>query len=188
MYILARSGDKTSYAPLYIHSFRLLQPHFLADGEKYNKSGLNMAMLKSTSQKLRYCRYKNSMLQSEVAKLIGIDRTTYSYMEEVEHRYYPIDVLRRIADLFGVDIVDLLDDYNLFLYRGQGSQIRSIRQSACLTQKRFAEHLGVQAGTVKRWESDKMRMTRAYWERLNSFKHSDSGRLSSSSCVINNLL
>ncbi len=177
---MAHSGEKASFAPLYIHSFQLLQPHLLADGEKYNKPGLNLKAYKSTSEKLRLCRYQKSMLQSEVAQYIGIDRTTYSSMEEVERKYYPIDILRRIASLFEVDIVDLVDEYNLFLYQGQGLQIKFIRKSARLTQKLFAEHIGVQVNTVERWESDKMRMTRVYWERLITLRNMSTCENSSS--------
>lgn len=108
------------------------------------------------------------MLQSEVAEHIGIDRTTYIVMEEVERKYYPIDIIRRMANLFEVDIEELVDEYNLFLYHGQGPQIKSIRKPARLTQRLFAEHFGARVNTVKRWESGKMRITRACWERLNS--------------------
>ena len=36
--------------------------------------------------------------------------------------------MEKLAELFEVPLEDLLDDYNLFLLRGQGAQIKAIRQ------------------------------------------------------------
>ena len=83
-----------------------------------------------------------------------------------EHDYYPIDKLSRIAELLEVDITDLLDEYNRFLYDGQGWQIRKIRKSMGLTQYQFGKLYGVSAGAVKRWESGKVRVTKGTWERI----------------------
>ena len=40
-YIMVRTtGEKALYAPLYIHSFYLIQPHFLAEADRVNESSL----------------------------------------------------------------------------------------------------------------------------------------------------
>ena len=36
--------------------------------------------------------------------------------------------MEKLAELFEVPLENLLDDYNLFLLRGQGEQIKAIRQ------------------------------------------------------------
>lgn len=77
-----------------------------------------------------------------------------------------MDKLLVAAELFGVDIAELLDDYNLFLYRGQGRRIRGLRKAAGLTQRKLAALLGVSVTTVKCWESGEKRMRRGTFLRL----------------------
>ena len=162
-----RNGQ-TIYAPLYIHHFLFLRPKKLTDAEKFNIQYPNPAMLTTTADKLRYYRYKKSLLQRQVAEYAGINESTYIHYENPEHDYYPVDTLSRIAELLEVDITDLLDEYNRFLYDGQGWQIRKIRKSMGLTQYQFGKLYGVSAGAVKRWESGKVRVTKGTWERIKS--------------------
>lgn len=106
------------------------------------------------------------LLQREVAEYAGIDRTTYIHYESKEINSYPADKLEKLAELFGINIDDLLDDYNRFIYDGQGWQIRKLRKSMGLTQYQFGKLYGVSAGAVKRWESEKVRVTKGTWERI----------------------
>lgn len=154
------------YAPLYRHSFQLLQPHFLMDAEKFNITYTDPSMLTTTADKLRYFRYKKALLQRNVADYAGIERTTYSAYEENTRDYYPLDVLVRIAELLGVEIIYLLDDYNAFLYRGQAEQIKGLRKQLELTQAAFAVRFNVNTAMVKRWEQEKTRMTKKMWAKI----------------------
>lgn len=167
IYLLSRQQNEcTIYIPLVIHSFLFLRPKKLTDAEKFNIKYPNPTMLTTTADKLRYYRYKKSLLQREVAKYAGINESTYIHYENPEHDFYPIDKLSRIAKLLEVDIIDFLDDYNRFLYNGQGWQIRKIRKGMGLTQYQFGKLYGVTAGAVKRWENDKTRVTKTTWKRI----------------------
>ena len=86
----------------------------------------------------------------------------------IAHTPEPEKVVAAAAKLCYSDahITDLLDEYNRFLYDGQGWQIRKIRKSMGLTQYQFGKLYGVSAGAVKRWESGKVRVTKGTWERL----------------------
>ena len=95
-----------------------------------------------------------------------LDRTTYSRYEENILDAYPLDKLKKAAELFQIDVTSLLDEYNLFLYKGQGEQIKRLRQSLKLTQSEFAGQLNVSLKTVQRWEQDKVRIQRGTFERL----------------------
>lgn len=111
---------------------------------------------------------QKSLLQREVAEYAGINESTYIHYENPEHDYYPIDKLSRIAELLEVDVTDLLDEYNRFLYDGQGWQIRKIRKSMGLTQYQFGKLYSVSAGAVKRWESGKVRVSKGTWEKIGN--------------------
>ena len=73
--------------------------------------------------------------------------------------------MKRIAELYGIDVTDLLDDFNTFLYNGQGKQIRQRRKAMNLTQSEYAKHLGVPIGTLKKWEQDRVHIYKSAWEK-----------------------
>jgi len=102
------------YAPLFIHSFNLFTPHKLVDAEKFNITYSDPSQLISTADKLRYYRYKKALLQRDIADYAGIDRSTYNSYEHDGRDYYPLQTMQKIAEILEVDIMDLLDDYNMF--------------------------------------------------------------------------
>ena len=167
MNIMVRHTDMgISYAPLYVHSFPLVQPHFLVDAEKFNLTYSDLSEIGNTADKLRWCRYRKGLLQRDVAAYAGLDRGTYGSYEEAVRDLYPLDKMEKIAELLEVPVADLLDEYNLFLYHGQGWQIKVLRDSKGFTQKEYAVFLDVPLGTLKNWETDKVQMFKSTWERL----------------------
>ena len=116
-------------------------------------------LLHTTADKLKWYRLDNGYLQAEIAEIIGIYRSTYIHYEEPSRKFYELDKLQLLADLYRVDIECLLDDYMLFLYRGQSKQLKALRKELGLTQKQFADMVGVPIGSLKHWEHDRCVMT-----------------------------
>lgn len=85
-------------------------------------------------------------------------------------RECPLELLKKAAKIFDVEVTDLLDDYNLFLFRGQGAQVRAIRKEMGLTQREFAKRMGVCVGTIKEWESEQTRVLRNVFEKLRQIE------------------
>lgn len=112
-------------------------------------------LLNTTADKLRWYRLKNGYLQSEIADIIGVYRSTYIHYEETTRKFYELDKLQLLADLYKVDIECLLDDYMLFLYKGQGKQLKTYRKKLGYTQQQFADMLDVPLGNLKHWEQDR---------------------------------
>lgn len=152
--------------PMYIHTIRLLKPRNNKEGEKFNLLYTNPAEIDNVSDKLKYYRYQKSLHQKDVAKYIGIDRGTYSGYEENVRDFYPPEMMDKISALFEVDVYKLLDDYNRFLYDGQGQQMKAIRKQLHITQKQLAVMMNVDITKVKRWEQNKVRMFKGTWEKL----------------------
>ena len=94
-------------------------------------------LLNTTADKLRWYRLQSGYLQAEIAEIIGIYRSTYIYYENPNRKLYDLDKLQLLADLYKVDIECLLNDYMLFLYRGQGKQLKAMRKVLGLTQRRL---------------------------------------------------
>ena len=169
-YVLYQNEQgKTIYAPLYVFSFCFSRPLKLTDAQRFLRKYPNPNKIKTIADKLRYYRYKKSLLQRDVADKAGIDRSTYISYETDGRDYYPVDKLKAIAMLYDVNVTSLLDDYNRFLYDGQGQQIRAIRKSMGLTQHQFGKLMGVSSTAVKRWEGDKVVIFKNTWEKVLNF-------------------
>ena len=122
--------------------------------------------LSNTADRIRYYRCTKGFLQSEVAEYAGINTSTYLSYESGERDYYPIEKMQRIADFLQVDINELLDDYNRFLYEGQGRQIKKLRKTLGLTQDQLGKQMGVSTGAIKRWENDQVKIFKSTWEKF----------------------
>ena len=101
-----------------------------------------------------------------MAEYVGMDRSTYSSYEEMGRDYYPIDRMRKLAELFEVPLETLLDEYNLFLYHGQGKQIKAMRAARNMTQAEYAKRLGVPIGNLKQWETDRVQIFKSTWQQI----------------------
>jgi len=169
LYILYRhKGNSIIYTPMYIHSFTFIMGNDYKECEKYNLEITNPYELKNISDKLRYLRLKESMYQEDVAKMIGIDRTTYvSY--ETGLRIYPLDVMKKISDLYKIDLDALLDDYHNFIYNNQGQNIKSIRKELGISQKELDDSLGVSLIVIKRAEQEKVRFLEKNYIKLMNY-------------------
>ncbi|MDO4618967.1 MAG: hypothetical protein Q4B31_05525 [Clostridia bacterium] len=166
-YLLVRHIlDKIQFAPLFIISFPLLAPHTLLEAQKFNIRFSDPSQITEIADKLRYYRYKKALLQKEVADYLGIERTTYSAYEQYGRDFYPMENLEKIAVLYEVHVLSLLDEFNTFLYNDQGKQVKAMRKALNMTQWEFSKHLGVGLHNVKQWETNKARMFKSTWERL----------------------
>ena len=155
------------YAPLYIHSFQLLQPRRLLEAERFNIKYTDPLAIATVADKLRYYRHKKALRQKDMAEKTGTHLATYCAYELEDRKIpYPLDQLSKIAELFGIEVTDLLDDYNLFLYNGQGRQIRAWRQSLGLTKREFGKLYGFHAHTVNQWENDNIQILKSTWVKL----------------------
>ena len=159
--------------PMYVHTIRLLKPSTNREGEKFNLLYTNPADITNISDKLKYYRYQKAMHQKDVAAYIGMDRGTYANYEDNQRDFYPAAMVDKLAVLYRIDVYELLDDYNCFLYDGQGQQIKAIRKQLQITQKDLAVMMNVEITKVKRWEQNKVRMFKGTWEKLLCIKNED---------------
>ncbi len=157
---------RLTYKVQYILTFPFKIPSWLPAHEKYLLVYSSPDCLEKTSQKIRYFRHKNCMYAKDVAKYLGMDRTNYGHYEEVAYEYCPLAILEKLATLYHIPVTDLMDDYHLFLYNGQGNRVLQYRKNLHLTQQEMADKLGVNRTTVRLWEKEFHRMTRPTYEAL----------------------
>ena len=165
-YVLAANVAGTlKVAPLQILKFPVVLPHKFLDAEKFNLRFSDASEITEIADKLRWYRYQKGLRQRDAADYASIDRSTYIHYEEAGRDFYPKEHMEKLAELFEVPLEDLLDDYNLFLLRGQGEQIKAIRQRLGLTQKAYAAQLGVPLQKFKRWEQGSVQIFKSTWEK-----------------------
>lgn len=169
--MVKKYGSDHYYFLQYVHTFRFFNIKNLFNSEEFNVKYSSPDEITTIAEKLRYYRYKEALLQKDVAKHIGISESTYIDYENVNRNYYQLDILRKIADLYKVDFKCFLDDYNLFLYKGQGEQIRKIRKEFGLTQKALADKLNIDRKRIGEWEKNKTRISYDNYVKLkNNFQ------------------
>lgn len=166
--VYKKRKNKTVYSLMYIHTFSFIVGNDYKECEKYNLSITNPYELENINEKIRYFRLRESLYQEDVAKRIGIDRTTYiSYENGL--RIYPIEVMTKLSDIYNVDLDVLLDDYHRFIYFNQGKTIKKIRKELGMNQKELADSLGVSLIVIKRAEQEKVRFLEKNYIKLISF-------------------
>lgn len=167
-YVLTKTNNdyNIKYALVYVLNFRVVYPHWNTKAEMLFYKYPDPNKIPTVAERLQYYRHKKSLLQKDVAKAVGIDRTTYISYENLNHKNYNMNILQKIADLFEINIISLLDDYNYFLYNGQAKQILDKRKSLGLTQYRFGELYGVSVRTVRDWEKNRIQISKKVWERI----------------------
>ena len=163
--MISNLSGKIRLAPLEILRCPLLAPRKLLDAQKFNIRYTDPSQITEIADKLRWYRYQHALMQKEVAEQIGIDRNTYIHYEEYGRDYYPVEHMEKLAELYDVPVEELLDGYNLFLYKGQGEQIQKIRQGLGLTQKQYAQRLGVSFDNLRKWEQNRVRIYKLTWEK-----------------------
>lgn len=162
---MSRTVDGVScFSPLCLHTFRLLAPRRLLDAQLFIQKYRRYEDINSVPDRLRWCRHSKGLTQEEVANAVGIYKRSYAKLE-LEHKETPsLDKMERLAAFFEIPISDLLDDYNLFLYRGQAQQVREHREKLGLNVPQFALHYKINPENVYAWESDAKVISRKMWQ------------------------
>lgn len=153
------------YAPLCINTFRLIAPRKLVEAKLFNQQYHNYEEIENVPDRLRWCRYQMGLMQKEVADKIGISRCHYIDYEIGGVDYYPKEIVDKLAQLFGVPVTDFLDEYNLFLYKGQGKMIQEYRLSLGMKKKPFARWLQINVSLLREWETERKRISKNSWEK-----------------------
>ncbi len=153
------------YAPLCIHSFRFIAPRRLLAAQLFHQQYHSYEEITNVPDRLRWCRHQMGLMQKEVAERIGITRGHYIDFESGYIDYFPKEIVDKLAALFEIPADDLLDDYNRFLYKGQGKMIREYRESLGLKKKTFAKLMEIEPNSLRAWESDQKRMFKDSWEK-----------------------
>ena len=158
-------GNRVRLAPLYIHSFRVIVLRSFEDKKAFNTKYRFYEDIDNVPARLKWCRMHMGLEQKDVAVRVGISEGQYSDMEIGKKDYIPKDTADKLSLLFRIPVTDLLNDYALFLYNGQGRTICEYRHSLGMGKRSFARHIGMDVCTLRSWENEEKRISIQMWER-----------------------
>ena len=165
-YILCRTDHgKPRFAPLVVHRFRLVAPRNLPETQRFTRQYHSYQEIGNVPDRLRWCRLHLGLLQREVAERVGVTTPFYIDMETGACTHYPATVMDKLAALYQVPVEELLDEYNLFLYKGQARQIIALREKLGLSRTAFAWQFGISERSLRAWESGEKVISKGCWER-----------------------
>ena len=116
--------------------------------------------------KIRDLREDHDLRQCEIAKLLGVKRTTYA-MWELGDVNFPIEKVVKLAKLFHTNVeymLDLTPDKREVIYDKNitvefiGKQLKRYRLKLRKTQKEFADILNIRQSSYSYYEDGKTRI------------------------------
>ena len=166
MYVLSQTQNSiVRYVPLFIHSFVLCAPRKILEATQFNQRYRRYEEIDNVPDRLRWCRYSRGLMQAEVAKLAGVSRAVYIDIECGITQHIPREMVQCLSSFYGVPMTDFLDEFNQFLYDGQGKRIRAYRESLGLGKKPFARKMGIPVNCLREWENDRKIISIKCWEK-----------------------
>ena len=110
---------------------------------------------------LRKRRLDLGLLQKDIAKEIDVNKSTITNWE-INHKYPELRFIPAIIEFLGYWPYDTPGD-NL------GQQIVAARRKLGLSQKKLAFRLGVDPGTLARWENNVRQLSLKNYEKVMAF-------------------
>ena len=147
-------------------SFKLPERYFTKEQKIFMTENHAPDKLTEPHEKVKWYRLDHSLKQTDISGCIGTSKDTYMRYEQGKDITLSPTQYDKLASLFNVPVDCLLDEYNKFLYLGQGAQIKEFRKSHKITQAELARRLSIQTQRLKRWEQGKNRMSKKWWEKL----------------------
>ena len=127
--------------------------------------GLHYSDLKSVAERLRWLRSQKGLRQEEVAEIAGVSISVYKKMECGNVQHIAPKAVQRLGSYYGVPEEDFMDEFNQFLFAGQGRRILAYRNRLGMNRKEFGEYLGIPQRSLYDWEKEEKRISYQCWEK-----------------------
>ena len=124
---------------------------------------------KSIALRIRYYMQWKKISQPKLAIAVGCSRDTIYRYENgiVPEGNMSIEILKKIADYFGVNQYYFCNDYHVFIDTTDVPQIlKRLRNKKQMSQREFAKKKNIPIAVYKAYESGRVRVAEKYWEKL----------------------
>lgn len=116
-------------------------------------------------ENLKYYRQRKSLTTRQIAEQIEVVPATILMYEQNKHPI-PYDVANSLASVLEVNAEGLYDDFAVFLATPYSEVLKDIRMVVGMSQKAFAEHIGVIPSYYYKLESGHRRPSRKVYQRM----------------------
>ena len=117
------------------------------------------------SDNLKYYRQRNQMTTRQLAEKLDIVPSTVVMYENGKHPI-PYDVAIKLADVLEIEASLLYDDFSRFLSAPYTEALKSVRTALGLSQKAFAERIGIVPSYYYRLEEGSCRPSRKVYQQM----------------------
>lgn len=114
---------------------------------------------------LKYYRQRKSLTTRQLAEKMDVVPATILMYEQNKHPI-PYDVANDLASMLEVNAEVLYDDFAVFLSTPYSGALKDIRMAEGMSQKAFAEHIGVIPSYYYKLESGHRRPSRKIYQRM----------------------
>lgn len=127
----------------------------------------------SISARIRYHRQKAKIAQPELAKAVGCSRDRIFCYENgrTSEEKMDIELLKKMADYFGVDKYYFCNEYHVFIDTTDVPEyLKKMRKDKRMSQRKFANMLGIPLASYKGYEEGRVRIPEKYWYYIRHFQ------------------
>ena len=117
------------------------------------------------SDNLRYYRQRNNLTTRQLAEQIGVVPATIVMYENGKHPI-PYDVAIQLADVLKIEVSLLYDEFSRFLAAPYTEALKSVRTALGLSQKAFAEQMGLVPNYYYKLEEGSRRPSRKVYQQM----------------------
>lgn len=117
------------------------------------------------SDNLKYYRQRNQMTTRQLAEKLDIVPSTVVMYENGKHPI-PYDVAIKLADVLKIEASLLYDDFSRFLSAPYTEALKSVRTALGLSQKAFAERIGIVPSYYYKLEEGSRRPSRKVYQQM----------------------
>jgi len=135
-----------------------IQTHFTIKLANPRRTLPKMNKQSKTETKIKFYRRLKNITQAELAKQLGVTRDVIMSIENGtrsgKRLYYDRDIINQIIDILDMrDKFGKSDTYIRFLAEDGNLQLKEFRTKNNLSIKAFANMMGVDRSTIRRWEN-----------------------------------
>jgi len=124
----------------------------------------------SLGEQIKYYRMKEDIKQVDLGLKLDFHRTTLHHLENKDMKLVNINLIKGIIEELNLyNKVKINDDYIEFLLNNPCEKLLTIRKKLSLTRQQFADMLGVNITSVRRWELGNHNISRTKYEQLKKY-------------------
>ena len=117
------------------------------------------------SDNLKYYRQRKQMTTRQLAEKLDIVPSTVAMYENGKHPI-PYDVAIKLADVLEIEVSLIYDEFSRFLAAPYTEVLKSVRTALGLSQKAFAEQMGLVPSYYYKLEEGSRRPSRKVYQQM----------------------